>query len=226
MRVLLHSGGAGNVPFDVEGRFLAGARNILFIGWAVHDPTPSYAWLRDRLAAADLPLVNCPVDGDAIQRLREADAILMGGGNTFLLTERLHRFGMIDAIRQAVEGGLRYVGASAGTNVACPTMCTTNDMPIIQPPTFSTLGLVPFQINVHYMDPDPSSSHRGETRAQRLAEWLIQSPVPVLGLREVSRVERDGDRLTLHGPANSILFERDKAPRDLSPGTDIDFLLG
>ena len=117
-----------------------------------------------------------------------------------------------------------YLGTSAGSNVACPTIRTTNDMPIVQPASFSALGLVSFQINAHYLDPDPSSTHQGETREQRLTEYLEENAAPVIALREGAMLVIGGSETKLEGETGAVLFARGQAPRELAPGSPIDDL--
>src|SRR5690606_16717180 len=143
---------------------------------------------------------------------------------TFRLVERMHRLGVMEAIRACVRAGAPYVGWSAGANVACPTLRTTNDMPVVEPPSFETLGLVPFQINPHYTDAHPPG-HRGETRAERLAEFTALNPdVPVAGLPEGTTLRREGDRLERLGPHPLHLFHGAAAPRMVEEA-DVSFLL-
>src|SRR6185295_14640441 len=126
-----------------------------------------------------------------------AEAVSVGGGNTFRLLDTLQRSGLLGPLRLRVLAGMPYVGASAGTNIAAPTIKTTNDMPIVQPASFEALDLLPFQINPHYLDADPASPHMGETREERLREYLEENQAPVVGLREGAWLDRDGARLTL-----------------------------
>lgn len=139
-------------------------------------------------------------DGDeALAAVARATHIAVGGGNTFALVRQLRQTGQLKAIAQRVQGGARYLGWSAGSNIACPTLCTTNDMPIVDPQGFDTLGLLPFQINAHYTDAHPEG-HRGETRQQRLREFAVRNPgVPVLGLPEGSGLRVDGSHYRLVG---------------------------
>ncbi len=132
--------------------------------------------------------------------LAEADAIIVSGGNSFRLVAALHRFYLIDTVRSAIVGGVPYFGASAGANVASPTIRTTNDMPIVQPPSFAAFGLVPFQINPHYIDPPPPEARIGETREERLQEFLEENQVTVVALREESwlRGQRHDDVAARH----------------------------
>jgi dipeptidase E len=187
--------------------FLADARRVAFVPYA--GVTISYDDYAGRVAEALAPLgvELLPVHrGDPLDVLAEADAVAVGGGNTFRLVERLYATGLMQAIRERVRAGMPYAGWSAGSNVACPTLRTTNDMPVIAPESFETLGLVPFQINPHYLDAHPSR-HQGETRAQRIAEFCEINPrVPVVGLREGSALLREGDALRLPGPHDARHF--------------------
>jgi len=136
-----------------------------------------------------------------------AKVLMMGGGNTFRLLDSLYALDVIEALSRRVrEGDTRYVGASAGTNVACPTIRTTNDMPICRPPSFKALGLLPFQINLHYIDPDPASMFMGETREERIDEFLEENDCPVLGLYEGSWLRVSGNKAEVTGRAR--LFQR------------------
>ena len=161
---------------------------------------------------------------DPVALVRDADAIVVGGGNTFHLLSRVYATGLRDGIRERVASGTPYMGWSAGSNLACPTIRTTNDMPVVQPPSFEALGFLPFQINPHYTDYHPPG-HRGETRADRLAEFVALNPgVPVLGLREGSILRREGERLSLLGaPPDAALFGH-ATRTSVSPG-DVSFLL-
>lgn len=157
--------------------------------------------------------------------INEAEAIAVGGGNTFHLVAMMHKTGIMDAIRGKAERGTPYMGWSAGANVACPSLKTTNDMPIIEPASFDTLNLVPFQINPHYLDANPEG-HGGETRQQRIEEFLVVNrKMKVLGLREASMLYVEGKLLKLLGSRDMRLFEFNKEPVEYNPGTDLSFLL-
>lgn len=157
--------------------------------------------------------------------VNEAEAIAVGGGNTFHLVAMMHKTGIMDAIRGKAERGTPYMGWSAGANVACPSLKTTNDMPIIEPASFNTLNLVPFQINPHYLDANPEG-HGGETRQQRIEEFLVVNrTIKVLGLREASMLYLEGKLLKLLGSRDMRLFEFNKEPVEYKPGTDLSFLL-
>ncbi|MCZ6767084.1 MAG: dipeptidase PepE [bacterium] len=157
--------------------------------------------------------------------LEEADAIAVGGGNTFRLVEQLHATGIMDTIKSRADEGIPYIGWSAGSNVACPTLSTSNDMPIIQPESFRALGLVPFQINPHYLDAHPEG-HGGETRQQRIEEFIeLNREVFVAGLREGTMLRVEGDDISLIGNSPMRVFRHGNNPVEHEPGSDISFLL-
>ena len=163
---------------------------------------------------------------DARTAVRDAEAVFIGGGNTFRLLDTLYAQDLLGVIRDRVAAGMPYMGSSAGTNVACITMKTTNDMPIVYPLSFDALGLVPFNINPHYLDPDPTSTHQGETREQRIAEFHELNNPPVVGLREGAWLRIEGDTVYLGGSNGARLFRRGEEPAEFSRGSRMDFLLG
>lgn len=157
--------------------------------------------------------------------VRRAQAIVVGGGNTFRLLKTLHDKGLVTAIRTRVRAGVPYVGWSAGSNVACPTMKTTNDMPVVEPRSLRALGLVPFQVNPHYLDVHPDG-HGGETREERLLEFVEANPgVHVVGLREGSILRVEARRLTLLGEKSARIFLRGRDPWEVGPRDDLSFLM-
>jgi dipeptidase E len=162
---------------------------------------------------------------DPRRAVEHAEAIFCGGGNTFRLLNTLYREGLVEPIRRRALDGMPYTGASAGSNVACLTIRTTNDMPIVQPPTFNALALVPFQINPHYLDPDPGTTHMGETRETRIREFHEEHATPVIGLREGAMLRVDGDTVELRGRAGARIFRRGREPVEVEPGTRLDPLL-
>jgi dipeptidase E len=162
---------------------------------------------------------------DPVTAVNEADAIVVGGGNTWKLLKTMQDNRLIDPIRQKVISGTPFIGWSAGSNVACPTIRTTNDMPVIQPHSFNSLNLVPFQINPHYLDANPAG-HAGETREQRIEEFTELNPeVFVAGLREGTMILYENDRLTLEGPRKMRVFKKGTAPEEFSHEDDLAFLL-
>ncbi|MGW5129421.1 dipeptidase PepE [Streptomyces sp. NPDC004069] len=210
---------------DTVTAFLPSRARLAFVPYALADHDAYTAKVRDALAGAGVDVHGVHEGGDPVGRLAEADAVFVGGGNSFRLLSALYRTGLRDALIKAVGDGLPYMGASAGTNMAAPTLRTTNDMPIVQPPSFEALGLVPFQINPHYLDPDPGSTHKGETREERLTEFLEENDVPVLGLREGSWLRVAGTRATIGGENDARLFRRGTAPREVPVGSDVSELL-
>lgn len=162
---------------------------------------------------------------DPIVAINDAECIVVGGGNTFRLVQMMHETGIMAAIREKALAGTPFIGWSAGSNVACPTLCTTNDMPIIQPSSFNTLNLVPFQINPHYLDANPEG-HGGETREQRINEFqALNTDMVVVGLREATALYVDNNKMQLLGKRPMRLFYNGKEPRELQPGDEISFLL-
>ena len=162
---------------------------------------------------------------DGLAAVARAQAIVVGGGNTFRLLERLHDAGLMEAIRSRARGGAPYLGWSAGTVVAGLTIKTTNDMPIVQPPSFEALGLVPFQINPHYTDAR-IPNHAGETRAERLLEFATVNPdVPVVGLREGSALRVEDGTLALLGEQPATVFASGREPTEYAPGPSLQFLM-
>ena len=232
LRLLLLSNSASDAGYLVHATewlrdFLGqDVRRLLFVPYAgVTFSWDDYAGrVREALAPMGYDVDAIHEADDPVRAVGEAEAVAVGGGNTFRLVERLHRLGVMEAIRARVRAGAPYVGWSAGSNVACPTLRTTNDMPVIEPPSFETLGLVPFQINPHYTDAHPPG-HRGETRAERLAEFTTLNPdVPVVGLPEGTALRREGGRLERLGPHPIRLFHGAAAPREVAE-TDVSFLL-
>ena len=150
----------------------------------------------------------------------------IGGGNTFRLLKALYDFDLLGAIRRRVDAGMPYIGSSAGTIVACPTIKTTNDMPITQPPSFEALGLVSFQINAHFQDADPDSTHMGETREERILQFLEENDSPVVGLREGAMVRLENSSLMLKGTSGARIFRKGRDPFEITSGTRLDDLVG
>jgi dipeptidase E len=162
---------------------------------------------------------------DPVLQVSKAECIVVGGGNTFRLVQMMHETGIMAATREKALAGTPFIGWSAGSNVACPTLRTTNDMPIIQPSSFDTLKLIPFQINPHYLDANPEG-HGGETREQRIQEFQALNPeVIVVGLREATALYVDGVKLHLLGHRSMRVFKAGDEPVELEPGMNIDFLL-
>ena len=159
-----------------------------------------------------------------ITALEEAEGIFTGGGNTFLLVTQLYKNGIIETLEKVVKNGTPYLGTSAGSNICGLTMGTTNDMPIVYPPSFNTLAFVPFNINPHYLDPIEGSTHMGETRETRINEFHHFNSQPVLGLREGSWLEVIGNNITLKGDLTARLFRQNQTPVELATGSDLSDL--
>ncbi|MBW8687778.1 dipeptidase PepE [Chitinophaga rhizophila] len=202
----------------------AGITEVIFIPYArpggiSHDEYTEKA--AAVFATAGLQLRGLHTFADPAEAIRGGAAFFTGGGNTFLLVKQLHEQGLMHVLRGAVEKGAPYLGTSAGSNIGGVNMQTTNDMPIVYPPSFDTMGLIPFNLNPHYLDPIPDLPHMGETRETRIREFQVQQDLPVLGLREGSWIRVKGDRITLEGSVAARIFEKDKAAYELEPGNDI-----
>ena len=158
------------------------------------------------------------------EAIKNAQGIFTGGGNTFLLVSQLYKFDIMALLKQTLLDGTPYLGTSAGSNIAGVSMQTTNDMPIIYPPSFETLGMLPFNLNVHYTEPDLSSHHMGETRETRIKEFLTYNTIPVLGLREGSWLEVKNDAIILKGNLSAKWFAKDAEVIDIAPETNFNFM--
>ena len=203
-------------------------REMVFVPYAIVQRSPEEytARVAELLQPAGITVrsvVACP---DPARMVVEAEAVAVGGGNSFQLLKRADETGVLDALRSRALAGMPYFGWSAGSNLACPTIRTTNDMPVVEPPSLTALGLIPFQINPHYTQatlPD----HEGETRDERIAEFLALNPgVRVVGLREGSWLRVDGSTLALGGPHALRLFEPGRMPCECQPTENLSFLLG
>lgn len=157
--------------------------------------------------------------------MSHSEVVFCGGGNTFRLLKTLEDLELVELLRGLIGDGMPYLGSSAGSNLACPTIMTTNDMPIVQPRSFAALGLVPFQINPHYIDSDPTSTHMGESRERRIQEFHEENSTPVVGLREGGMLRVQDGHLLLKGIAGARIFTRGKPPMEVSPIADLSALL-
>jgi dipeptidase E len=199
---------------------------VLFVPYAVHDRDAYASAVRQRFAALGYEVDAIHrAPGGPLRAVENAQAVFVGGGNTFRLLDALWREQLIEPLRQRVRAGAPYLGASAGINIACPTIRTTNDMPIVQPPTFDALRLIPFQINPHYQDQIPGSTHMGETREKRIAEFHEDNEAPVLGLREGAWLLVEAPAMTLAGVNGARLFRRGHDAEEFPGGAALDFLL-
>ncbi len=201
---------------------------VLFVPFALKDHEAYAAKARERFARMGYALESLHTSSDAEaarKRASAAQAFFVGGGNTFRLLARLQGLGLVDVIRERVRAGTPYIGSSAGSNLAAPTISTTNDMPIVQPASFEALALVPFQINPHYLDPDPGSKHMGETREQRIREYHEEQSRPVVGLREGCWLTVEGREVHLGGTTGARVFRQGREPEEHKPPARLDALL-
>ena len=200
----------------------SGVGRILFVPFALHDQPGYWARARERFAGWGIEVDRAAEGRSGRAAAENADGIFVGGGNTFRLLHRLRQSGMLETIRQRALGGMPYMGASAGTVIAAPTIMTTNDMPIVQSASLDALGLVPFQINCHYLDADPASRHMGETRETRLLEYLEENDTTVVGLREGGMLGVTGapesPETKLLGTVAARVFSRGAEPIEYKPG--------
>ena len=195
--------------------FFTGIDEILFVPYArpsgiTHDEYTQIA--QQFFNRVGKRIVGLHTFADPKKANRQAKAIFTGGGNTFVLVNQLYGLEMMDVLRETVENGTLYMGTSAGSNIAGQTMQTTNDMPIVYPPSFKTLGLVPFNINPHYLDPDPQSKHKGETRETRIKEFHVFNDTPVIGLREGSWLRVEDEKVSLKGDLTARIFLKGQEP--------------
>lgn len=200
-------------------------RRVVFVPYALADHDAYTATVSAALDALGISTVGIHTLADPLGVIAEAGAVYVGGGNSFRLLKTLQTTGLLAPLAQLVREGASYLGASAGSNLACPTIRTTNDMPIVAPDGFDALGLINFQINPHYVSADPTSTHMGETREKRIAEFHECNDVPVLGLREGAWLHVNGASASLGGPTGAVLLNKDVAPVELAPGADLSELL-
>jgi dipeptidase E len=202
--------------------FFGNVRRVLFVPYAMFDHEAYANKTRNRLAAMGYDAQSAHAALDARRAVEHAEGVFIGGGNTFRLLKTLYDEDLLETIRRRVEEGMPYLGSSAGSVVACPTLKTTNDMPIVQPPSFTALGLVSFQINPHYIDPDPSSTHMGETREERLLQYLEDNDTPVVALREGAIVHLEGGVVTLKGIRGARVFRKGDQPEEVPVGARLN----
>lgn len=238
MRVLLGSGGfrsderRENLRGEMKDFFGSSVSTILFIPYAVHDHDAYVAAMKQHGFDGGYNLVGIHEFPDARKALEQAEAVYVGGGNSFRLIDSIHKQGLIEPMRALVRDGLPYMGVSAGTNVACPTMMTTNDMPIVYPSSFESFGLVSYQVNAHFYggqiwakQGDEFIEHFGETREDRIREYHERNATPVVGLEEGAFLRHEGGEVHLkHGSAT--LFQPGVPAKALDSGFDISALLG
>jgi dipeptidase E len=205
--------------------FLGRARRVLFFPFALHDRNAYASTVRKRFGAMGYSIESAHETAAPKKAVEESDAIFIGGGNTFRLLKALEDLDVLEAIRHKVSRGAPYIGSSAGSNVAGPTIKTTKDMPIVQPCSFDSLGLVPFQISPHYLDPDPNSTHMGETQEERILQFLEENDTSVVGIREGAWLLCNDGTITLKGQTGARIFRRGLVPVEAMPGTEISKLV-
>ena len=214
-------------PVENIGRHLQGVCEIVFVPYAA--VTFSYdeyeRKVQKRFDEIGIRVRSVHRAADPRKAIREAEAICVGGGNTFALAKKMQEQGLMTAILRKIKEGTPYVGWSAGSNVCCPTICTTNDMPIVEPQSFKAIGAVRFQINPHYLDANPEG-HAGETREQRILEYIEANPRRyVVGLREGCMLRLENGRLELIGSRPMRIFKKGIEPFEVKAGADLSFLL-
>jgi dipeptidase E len=193
-------------------------RTVAFIPFAVQDNAGYTAKIRERLGAMGYDVVS-------YEQLDRAEGVFVGGGNTFRLLKTLQDRELLEPLRARVRAGLPYAGSSAGSVITSPTIRTTNDMPIVEPRSLDSLGLIPFQLNCHFLDPDPNSTHMGETREERIVEFHEENETPVVGLREGCALTVTDGAVTLLGMKPARVFRRGQTPVEVSVGARIDRVL-
>ena len=200
-------------------------KRITFVPYALHDQDAYAASAQQRFAKMGYELTSIHTAANPRQIVKYADAIFIGGGNTFRLLKALYDHDLLEPIRRRVADGMPYMGSSAGSNVAAPTIKTTNDMPIVEPSSFDALNLIWFQINPHYLDADPNSTHMGETREQRLLQFLEENSTPVAAIREAAMLRIENGVTMLKGSSGARIFRQGFEPVETLPGDQLDALL-
>lgn len=220
----LHNGGYLEYLLPVLRTHFEGVKNLLFIPYARPSGLTHSAYtekVSEAFAKIDIHVKGIHEFENAIEAIENAEGIFTGGGNTFVLVSELYKHQLLDVIVKVVKNGTPYLGTSAGSNICGLTMGTTNDMPVVYPPNFRTLGLVSFNINPHYLDPDINSTHMGETRETRIKEFHFYNPQPVLGLREGSWLEVKGESIKLKGTLTARLFKQNQTPIEIESETEL-----
>lgn len=221
----LHGSGYLDHAEKEIGDFLGAVGRVLFVPFAQHDRNAYTTMARERLKTMGYELESVHEASDPKQAVDAAKAIFIGGGNTFRLLKGLYDFDLLAPIHQRVAAGMPYIGSSAGSIVACPTLKTTKDMPVVQPPSFEALSLVSFQISPHYLDPDPTSTHMGETQEERINQFLEENPNPVVGLREGTMLRIEEGSILVKGITAARVFRRGHPPAEIKPESDLCTLL-
>lgn len=223
----LHGGGYLDYLLPELSAHFKNITTLLFIPYArpsgiTHDEYTEK--VRQAFSKIDIKVKGLHEFENPKEAIKQAEGIFTGGGNTFLLVSQLYRYDLMTLLSETLKKGTPYLGTSAGSNITGLTIQTTNDMPIIYPPSFQTLGMIPFNLNPHYLDPDTTSTHMGETRETRIKEFHQFNTLPVLGLREGSWLEVRNETITLKGNLKARLFRQNQEPEELESGSDLSFL--
>jgi dipeptidase E len=206
--------------------FLGDASKVLFFPFALFDLDAYAHRAKERFTQMGYVVESAHAARDPIAAIDQTDAVFVGGGNTFRLLKTLQDRELIEPIRRKIQAGAPYIGSSAGSNIAGPTIKTTKDMPIVQPRSLDSLGLVPFQISPHFQDPDPNSTHMGETQEERILQFLEENQTPVVGIREGAWLVCENGAVTVRGAAGARIFRRGEAPVEAKSGDNIAGLVG
>src|SRR4029077_12591441 len=206
--------------------FLGNATKVLFFPFALFDRDTYAAKAKARFAAMGYSIETAHAVLNPQNAIEQTDAIFIGGGNTFRLLKALQDLDLSGPIQQKVRAGAPYIGSSAGSNVAGPTIKTTKDMPIVQPRSFDSLGLVSFQISPHFQDPDPNAIHMGETQEERILQFLEENETPVVGMREGAWLLCENNSVILKGENGARIFRRNESPIEAKTGDNIADLVG
>lgn len=223
----LHGGDYLEYILPTLEQHFANSETIIFIPYArpggmSHDEYTERVQLA--FSKINKKIVGLHTFENPMEAIQKAEGVFTGGGNTFLLVTQLYQNNVMEVLSKTIENGTPYLGSSAGSNITGLSMQTTNDMPIIYPPSFKTLGAIPFNLNPHYLDADLQSKHMGETRETRIKEFHAFNTTPVLGLREGSWLDVKGDKIILKGSLTARLFRQNQQPEELNPETDLSFL--
>ena len=220
----IHGSGYLDYLLPTLSEFFKGVGELLFIPYArpsgiSYDNYTEIA--KKAFSKIDITVKGIHEFKNPIDAVKEAKGIFTGGGNTFELVNQLYKNELVDALQNVLNNGTPYLGTSAGSNICGVTMMNTNDMPIVYPPSFDTLAMIPFNINAHYLDPDTNSTHMGETRETRIKEFHVFNSTPVLGLREGSWLEVIGEEIQLKGELTARLFRQGKNPEEIAPKSSL-----
>jgi dipeptidase E len=222
----IHGGTYLSYLFPEIAQLFSETKEVLFIPYArpdgiSHDKYTKIA--QEAFSKIGKKIIGIHSLENPMEAIKNTKGIFIGGGNTFVLVSQLYKKNILEVLREAIFNGLPYLGTSAGSNICGTTMNTTNDMPIVYPPSFKTLGVIPFNINPHYLDPNPTSKHMGETRETRINEFHTQSTIPVIGIREGSWLQVKDNTIILKGTHTARIFEQNKAPYEIETETILKF---